>query len=196
MIEIGDWVVRRVARTIAAWSVAGFTGRLAINVSPRQIDHADFFQRLRIAMHDEGAPARLLELEITETLAMHARADVIAAMAALRHDGAVIAIDGFGTGYSNLSRLRGLPIDRIKLDRSLVAPIADDARARAIAQALIGLIHGLGCQAVAEGVETSAQADMLRVIGCDAMQGYGVAAPMDEAAFFAWTRRNRRRKAG
>lgn len=192
MVEIGDWVVERIARTIADWSQAGAPGRLAINVSPRQIDHADFFHRLRAALRVAGAPAGLLELEITETLAMHARADVLAAIAALRDDGATIALDDFGTGYSNLSRLRGLPVDRIKIDRMLVAPIVEDVSARSVVQALVGLIHGLGCEAVAEGVETRAQIEMLRVIGCDAMQGYAVAAPMDEAAFLTWRRVRRR----
>lgn len=130
----------------------------------------------------------MLELEITETLATHAHADVIAAIAALRDDGATIALDDFGAGYSNLSRLRVLPVDRIKIDRMLVAPIVEDPSARSVVQALVGLIHGLGCEAVAEGVETRAQIEMLQVIGCDAIQGYAVAAPMDEAAFLSWRR--------
>lgn len=189
MIEIGDWVVGRVAETIARWATLGVEGRLAINISPRQIDHADFFRRLRAAMHAAGAPARLLELEITEVMAMHLTDDALAAIRALREDGALIAIDDFGTGDSNLTRLRALPIDRIKLDRTLLAGIGEDASVRAIVQAVIGLVHGLGCEAVAEGVETRAETDVLRVIGCDAIQGYAIAKPMDEAAFLAWSRR-------
>jgi len=114
----------------------------------------------------------------------------------LRADGATVAIDDFGTGYSNLSRLRALPIDRIKLDRSLVAPVADDAAARMIAHAVVGVIHALGCEAVAEGVETQAQVDILRIIGCDVMQGYAIAAPMEESAFVAWSRGPVRRAVG
>ncbi|WP_298673083.1 EAL domain-containing protein [uncultured Sphingomonas sp.] len=186
MVEIGDWVLAKVARTIAHWASIGFEGRLAINVSPRQIDRADFFTRLRAAMREAHAPARLLELELNETVAAHARADAIAALAQLRDDGATIAIDGFGTGLSSVARLRQLPIDRVKLDRSLIAMIVDDHAARLIAGSLVGLIHGLGCEAVAEGVETPAQAELLRVIGCDAIQGYGVARPMTEADFLAW----------
>lgn len=191
IVEIGEWVVETVAATIARWAENGASQRLAINVSPRQIDHADFFIRLRAAMLRHAAPAALLELELTESLAMSCDVDVLAAVAALRANGATIAIDDFGTGYSNLTRLRALPIDRIKLDRSLIAPIAHDAEARTIIQAVIGLIHGLGCEAVAEGVETPAQADILRVIGCDVMQGYSIAQPMDEVAFLAWTRTGR-----
>lgn len=188
IVEIGDWVIGEVASTIARWGRMGIEQRLAINISPRQLDHANFFLRLREAMRDAAAPARLLELEITETLAMHCSDEVVDAIATLRGDGATISIDDFGTGYSNLGRLRDLPIDRIKLDRSLIEHVATRAEARTIAQAVIGLVHGLGCEAVAEGIEHQHQADVLRIIGCDAMQGYAVAEPMDEAAFIAWSR--------
>lgn len=188
IVEIGEWVIATVADTIARWGKMGIEQRLAINVSQRQLDHASFFRRLRAAMHDASAPAHLLELEITETLAMHCSAEVIEAIAALRTDGATIAIDDFGTGYSNLARLRDLPVDRVKLDRSLIEHIVGNEDARTIAHAVIGLIHGLGCEAVAEGIESPGQADVLRVIGCDVIQGYAVAPPMDEAAFIAWSR--------
>jgi diguanylate cyclase (GGDEF)-like protein len=186
IVEIGDWVVDEVAATIARWGRIGVEQRLAINVSQRQVDHASFFRRLKAAMLAADAPCRLLELEITETLAMECSDEVLAALHDLRAGGAVVAIDDFGTGYSNVARLRGLPIDRIKLDRSVVAEVATEHAARTITHALVGLIHGLGCEAVAEGIESAAQADVLRVIGCDAIQGYAVASPMDEQAFLAW----------
>ena len=188
IVEIGEWVVENVARTIARWGEMGVQQRLAVNISPRQLDHAAFFRGLREAMQAAGAPAHLLELEITETLAMHCSAEVIEAIGALRRDGASVAIDDFGTGYSNLARLRDLPIDRVKLDHSLIENVATQFEARAIAQAVIGLIHGLGCEAVAEGIETPAQLDVLRVIGCDVLQGYVIAQPMAEAEFLAWAR--------
>jgi diguanylate cyclase (GGDEF)-like protein len=195
IVEIGEWVIGTVAETIARWGRIGIEQRLAINISPRQLDHAGFFRRLREAMRLANAPARLLELEITETLAMHCSEEVVEAIALLRADGATIAIDDFGTGYSNLARLRDLPVDRVKLDRSLIEHIADNAEARAIAHAVVGLIHGIGCEAVAEGIETQAQADVMRVIGCDVIQGYAIAAPMDEDAFIAWSRGEERQKA-
>ena len=188
IVEIGEWVIAEVAGTIRRWADAGFEQRLAINISQRQLDHAMFFRRLRDAMHTAGAPARLLELEITETLAMHASGDVVEAIAALRADGATIAIDDYGTGHSSVARLRTLPIDRIKLDRSLIEHIATRPEARQIAQSMIGLIHGLGCEAVAEGIEHIDQAEILRVIGCDVVQGYAVAPPMPEAGLIAWSR--------
>ena len=192
IVEIGEWVIATVAATIARWGEMGIEQRLAVNISPRQLDHAGFFRKLREAMHIADAPARLLELEITETLAMHCSEEVVEAISALRSDGATIAIDDFGTGYSNLARLRHLPVDRVKLDASLIAHIADNVEARTIAHAVIGLIHGLGCEAVGEGIETQAQADVLRVIGCDVIQGYAVAEPMDEDAFIAWSGREDR----
>lgn len=188
IVEIGEWVIDRVTATIRHWADLGVEQRLAINISQRQLDHAMFFRRLREAMLASNAPARLLELEITETLAMHCSEDVIDAIAALRTDGATIAIDDYGTGHSSLSRLRQLPIDRIKLDRSLIEHVTTRREVRLIAQSVIGLIHGLGCEAVAEGIEQDDQADVLRVIGCDVIQGYVIAQPMDEAAFLAWSR--------
>ena len=192
ILEIGEWVTATVAGTIARWARLGIEQRLAINVSPRQLDHASFFRRLREAMLAAEAPARLLELELTETLAMHCSSEVIEAVSQLRADGATISIDDFGTGYTNLGRLRDLPIDRVKLDRSLIEHITESAEARTIAQAVVGLIHGVGCEAVAEGIESRAQADVMRVIGCDVIQGYAIAPPMDEAAFIAWSCRDDR----
>ncbi|MCW3835435.1 putative bifunctional diguanylate cyclase/phosphodiesterase [Sphingomonas canadensis] len=188
IVEIGEWVIEEVAETISRWGRMGIPQRLAVNISPRQLDHASFFRRLREAMLAASAPAKLLELEITETLAMHCSEEVVDAIALLRADGASIAIDDFGTGYSNLARLRELPVDRVKLDRSLIEKVAENAEARAIAQAVIGLVHGLGCEAVAEGIESEAQAAVLRVIGCDILQGYAIAQPMAEGAFLEWVR--------
>ncbi len=186
IVEIGDWVVANVANTIARWSRLGIEQRLAVNVSQRQIDHATFFRHLRAAMLAANAPARLLELEISETLAMHCSEDVLRAIATLRAAGATVAVDDFGTGYSNLARLRRLPIDRVKLDPSVIEHVAGNPEARAIAQAVISLVHGLGCEAVAEGIESEAQAAVLRVLGCDVLQGYAIATPMGEADFLSW----------
>ncbi|MDF7774676.1 EAL domain-containing protein [Sphingomonas sp. AOB5] len=191
IVEIGEWVLQNVAETISRWGRLGIEQRMAVNISQRQIDHATFFRRLGEAMRAADAPAHLLELEISETLAMHCSDDVIEAIAALRADGASIAIDDFGTGYSNIARLRHLPVDRVKLDRSLIEHVADQAEARTIAQAVIALVHGLGCEAVAEGIENEDQAMVLRVIGCDVLQGYSIAAPMPEEAFLNWVRDER-----
>jgi EAL domain-containing protein (putative c-di-GMP-specific phosphodiesterase class I) len=111
---------------------------------------------------------------------------VLAEIGSLRDDGAKIAIDDFGTGYSNLARLRSMPLDRVKLDQSLIADIESSDKARVVVQAVIQLIKGVGCEVVAEAVETVAQADILRAMGCDTVQGYVFAPPMFEDEFLAW----------
>lgn len=194
IVEIGEWVLRNVAETLGRWGALGIEQRLAVNVSQRQIDHAAFFRRLRAALRTAGAPAHLLELEINETLAANCSDEVLEAIKALRTDGATISIDAFGTGYSNLARLRELPIDRIKLHRSVTSDVARQEDSRAIAQAMINLVHGLGCEVVAEGVEDDQQATVLRVLGCDVLQGYGIAAPMEEASFLHWIDESRQRR--
>lgn len=193
--EIGDWVVGEVAATLGNWLRDGFEGRLAFNVSPRQVERPDFFVRLRQSFVDAGVPLSMIELEFTESAAMEVSAPVLEGIAGLRADGARIAIDDFGTGYSNLARLRSMPLDRVKLDPSLIADIQSSEKARVIVQAVIQLIKGVDCEIVAEAVETVAQADILRAMGCDIVQGYVFAAPMFEQEFLAWTSNARGRDA-
>jgi diguanylate cyclase (GGDEF)-like protein len=184
--EIGDWVTGEVAALLGDWRRNGFKGRLAFNISPRQVDRLDFFVRLRAAFADADVPLSMVELEFTESAAMEASDAVIEEIAALRADGARIAIDDFGTGYSNLARLRSMPLDRVKLDPSLIADIDTSEKARVIVQAVIQLIKGVGCEVVAEAVETVPQADILRAMGCDTVQGFIFAAPMFEDEFLSW----------
>jgi diguanylate cyclase (GGDEF)-like protein len=184
--EIGEWVLGEVASILGNWHRNGFRGRVAFNISPRQVDRADFFGKVRQAFSDAGVPLSMVELEFTESAAMEASESVLEEIGALREDGARIAIDDFGTGYSNLARLRAMPLDRVKLDPSLIADIDSSEKARVIVQAVIQLIKGIGCEVVAEAVETAAQADILRAMGCDTVQGYVFAAPMFEDEFLAW----------
>jgi EAL domain-containing protein (putative c-di-GMP-specific phosphodiesterase class I) len=131
-------------------------------------------------------PLTLIELEFTESAAMEVSAAVLEEIAALRADGARVAIDDFGTGYSNIARLRSMPIDRVKLDPSLISDIEECEKARVVVQAVIQLIKGVGCEVVAEAVETVGQADILRAMGCDIVQGFVFAQPMFEEEFLAW----------
>jgi diguanylate cyclase (GGDEF)-like protein len=185
--DIGDWVMAEVASVLSSWMAGGVARRLAFNVSPRQIERVDFFARLRQCFADQKVPLSLIELEFTESAAMEVSARVLAEIADLRADGATIAIDDFGTGYSNLARLRTMPLDRVKLDPSLIVDIEHDERARVVVQAVIHLIRGVGCEIVAEAVETVAQADILRAMGCHVVQGYIFAHPMFENEFLDWT---------
>jgi diguanylate cyclase len=186
--EIGEWVMLEVASLLGAWQRDGFDGRLSFNISPRQVDRPDFFAKLRQTFIDAQVPLSSIELEFTESAAMEAGDTVLEEIAALRSDGATIAIDDFGTGYSNLARLRAMPLDRVKLDPSLIADIETDEKARVVVQAVIHLIKGVDCEIVAEAVETIAQADILRAMGCDTVQGFVFAQPMYEDEFLAWVR--------
>ncbi|MFL6733816.1 MAG: EAL domain-containing protein, partial [Sphingomicrobium sp.] len=177
-----------VASMLADWHAQGIKRRLAFNISPRQLDRADFFQRLRTSFTDAGVPLTLVELEFTESAAMECSESVLAEIAALREDGASIAIDDFGTGYSNIARLRAMPLDRVKLDPSLIVDIEVSEKARVVVQAVIQLIKGVGAEIVAEAVENVAQADILRAMGCETVQGFVFAHPMFEEEYSAWTR--------
>jgi diguanylate cyclase (GGDEF)-like protein len=185
--EIGEWVTAEVATTLANWHRTGFDGRVAFNISPRQVERPDFFVKLRQYFTDAGVPLSMIELEFTESAAMEVSASVLEEIGELRAEGARIAIDDFGTGYSNLARLRSMPLDRVKLDPSLIADIEESEKARVIVQAVIHLIKGVECEIVAEAVETVAQADILRAMGCDIVQGFVFAEPMFEEEFLAWT---------
>lgn len=193
--EIGDWVLCEVAATLGAWHRQGFEGRIAFNISPRQVERPDFFAKVRQTLADHGVPLSMIELEFTESAAMEVGAATLEEVAALRNDGAHIAIDDFGTGYSNIARLRSMPLDRVKLDPSLIADIENSEKARVIVQAVLQLIKGVDCEIVAEAVETVAQADILRAMGCDTVQGYVFAQPMFEQQFLSWTSNSRGRDA-
>jgi EAL domain-containing protein (putative c-di-GMP-specific phosphodiesterase class I) len=184
--DIGEWVIGEVALIVGGWHRDGFNHRLAFNVSPRQLDRADFFIRLRQAFAEHRVPLTMIELEFTESAAMEASDIVLSEIAALRDDGAQIAIDDFGTGYSNLARLRAMPLDKVKLDPSLIADIENSEKARVIVQAVVQLIKGVGAEIVAEAVETSAQADILRAMGCETVQGFVFGHPMFEQEYRAW----------
>ena len=186
MGAISDWVAHHAADTAARWHREGRAGRLALNVGRQQVDDTEFLTRLMEAFLEARAPLARLEVELPESVAMSCSRAALDMLATLRRAGARITIDDFGIGESNVQRLRALPVDRIKLDRVLVRDVAVDHGARTILHALVGLVHGLGCDAVAEGVETDAQIDVLRVMGCDAIQGYAVARPMEDEALARW----------
>jgi diguanylate cyclase (GGDEF)-like protein len=195
MLEIGAWVIDAAAAALGRWTRAGLALRVAVNVSPRQIEQPGFFAGVRQALARHGAPLDLFELEISETTAMQCSPAVLTGFAALRADGMTIAIDDFGTGYSNLARLKDVKVDRVKLDRSLTCDVAESAEARILVHSVVGLVHALGYAAVAEGVEGPHQSEVLRAIGCDLLQGYAIAGPMAEADLLAHVDRGRPRLA-
>jgi EAL domain-containing protein (putative c-di-GMP-specific phosphodiesterase class I) len=185
IIDIGDWVMDTAAATIGRWCRFGCRMRMAVNVSRRQIEQPGFFDRLRDAFARHRAPLDQLELDLSETTAMQCSPAVLAGVGALRRDGVLVAVDDFGTGFSNLIRLKDIPVDRVKLDRSLTHAVAESPEARILVHSVIGLVHALGYEAIAEGVEGGYQGELLRAIGCDLLQGYAIAAPMQEAELMA-----------
>ncbi|MDB5713828.1 MAG: bifunctional diguanylate cyclase/phosphodiesterase [Sphingomonadales bacterium] len=188
IFEVGNWSIDAVVRMAAEWAKSSVPYRLALNLSPRQVNRADFFLRLNEAMVQHDISPAMLEFEISEALAISCGDAVLGEVAKLRKSGACIVLDDFGAGYSSLTRLRDLPIDRIKIDGRLIEDIVMHNGARTIVQSIIGLAHGLGYEVVAEGVETLDQMEMLRVMGCDAAQGFAIAHPMTEAEFLDWGR--------
>ena len=133
-------------------------------------------------LQQSGLPAKRLELEITETLLLEKSSEVLATLHALRALGVRISMDDFGTGYSSLSYLRRFPIDRIKIDQSFTREVDSSPDAAAIARAVIQLGHALGLLVIAEGVESEGQLRFLRENGCDEIQGYIYARPLDPEA--------------
>ena len=184
---LGNWVAGEVARRLGAWQSAGWAGRLAVNLSARELGQPGALDHLELAVVRAGARLAGLEVEIAETAIGRADGHVLDALAALRTKGVTVTVDGFGNGWSRLIGLAELPVDRLKLDAALTRDVATSRSARTVAASCIGLVQGLGFEAVASGVETADQLEVLRALGVDAVQGYRIARPMDEASLGRWS---------
>ncbi|WP_428623871.1 putative bifunctional diguanylate cyclase/phosphodiesterase [Sedimenticola sp.] len=177
--RIGEWVLAEACHTIHAWRQAGVEDvRVAVNISARQMQYDLIVLQTRTALDESGLPPHLLELEITESVAMSDAQATIECLNALKEQGISLAIDDFGTGYSSLAYLKRFPIDRLKLDRTFVKDIETDPNDAAICAASIELARSLALEIVAEGVESNAQLDYLTQLGCDLVQGFHFARPL------------------
>jgi diguanylate cyclase (GGDEF)-like protein/PAS domain S-box-containing protein len=172
IVAIGDWVLREAVAQAAAWHAAGRPMRMSVNVSALQFRQPGFVDGVARTLRDNGLPGRLLELELTESILIQDIEDTLARLHALAGLGVMLAIDDFGTGYSSLGYLKRLPIGRLKIDRSFVTDLPDDASDASIVNAVINLGRALGIQVIAEGVETEAQRRFLLRAGCHEFQGY------------------------
>jgi diguanylate cyclase (GGDEF)-like protein/PAS domain S-box-containing protein len=184
ILPIGDWVLYEACRQIQAWRAEGLPAtRVSVNVSQRQMDHRDIVSIVGAALRESDVEPGWLELELTESAMLRGDERSALALRDLRAMGVRIAIDDFGTGYSSLSYLSQFPIDVLKMDRCLVRDLDSDPRAAAVARAIIGMAHGLGLRAVAEGVDQREQAHFLVRHGCDEAQGflYAGALPPEKA---------------
>jgi diguanylate cyclase (GGDEF)-like protein len=184
IIEIGDWVLRRACQQARAWQRPGCKPlAVSVNFSAAQFRDERIQERVRNALEESGLPPELLEMEITETVAMQDAEHAIATMRSLKQMGVRIAIDDFGTGYSSLSYLRRFPIDVLKIDRSFVMELPGDSDSLSIVRTVVALARALKIGVVAEGVETADQFRLLSDEGIERMQGYYFSRPLSVDAF-------------
>lgn len=179
---IGEWVLEESCRIASRWIGFGRPFHFAINVSPRQLD-ADLPAAVADALVRHRISADMLTLELTEHALLEADDEQVAVLEAVRAQGVHIALDDFGTAYSSFSHLRRFPVDVVKIDRSFVAGIGTSEKDTAIIQAVVDLSHSFGFRVIAEGVETAAQLDQQRRLGCHGAQGYLIGRPRDADQF-------------
>lgn len=179
IVPLGEWLLRKAGRQQKEWLSRGLqVGKVAINLSPRQLRETDFARRLGQILGELQLPSRFLELEITESSAMEHAGETINTLAQLNEMGLSLAIDDFGTGYSSLAYLKRFPIQKLKIDRSFIQDIHMDNNDASIAASIIGLAHNMQLKVLAEGVENEQQAEWLRQRNCDQAQGYLYAQPV------------------
>ena len=193
IVSIGRWVLAQALAQLARWRQAGLAPvRVGVNVSPVQFQAADMAQQVRDALRDSGIEPALLGIEVTEGALLHQPQQVAQTLAALRQIGVEIALDDFGVGFSNLSRLHELPIDVLKIDRSFVSDVTVAADSASVTRSIILLAHGLKVKVLAEGAETEAQAAMLATHGCDRLQGHVFSEAVNAEAMAELLREGRR----
>lgn len=187
IVPLGEWVLREACRQQVRWAAAGLPELvMAINISALQFRKRDFVPMLARILAETGADPHRIELEITESALMASSDDLSARLQELVGLGLTLALDDFGTGFSGLSYLKRLPIARLKIDRSFVDELPDNAEDAAITAAALSLGRDLGMAVVAEGVETAEQRSYLAARGCQAMQGYLFSRPLRAEAFADW----------
>ncbi len=184
IVVIGDWVLRKACEHARKFHLSGFPDlRVAVNISPRQFREQTLVPRVEDALAESGIDPHLLELEITEGVAMENVELTLEVLAQLRALGIRIAIDDFGTGHSSLSYLKRFPIDTLKIDRGFVEDLPERVEDAAIVKAVIQLAQGLNLRVIAEGVERREQIEFLQAHNCPEVQGYYFGMPMRLAEF-------------
>lgn len=183
---VGTWVFERALAETAPWFTQNKPFKVAVNVSPMQLDRDGFVEEVLGLLAKIPNAARHVEIEVTESTLMRDPARAREILQRLREAGASIAIDDFGTGHSSLRLLAGLPVDALKIDRSFVRDLADNRRHRLIVQTTIGLASSLGLRTVAEGVETQEQLALLGELGCDVAQGFLIHRPAPAQDVARW----------
>ena len=186
IVEVGSWVMENAAKQHAEWSARGLgPPRIAVNVSPLQLGQPNFVQRVQAVLDKYPLASAGLDLEITESVLMEDLHGNTEKLRLAREAGLRVSIDDFGTGYSSLGYISRLPIDALKIDRSFAARMTEDPQEMSIVMTIISLAHALDLRVIAEGVETAQQAQLLRLLKCDQIQGYFVARPQAASAIEA-----------
>ncbi len=188
---IGDWVLDTAIAQAARWHATyASPPRIAINLSPRQFWHNGLARGIIQRLQNHNLPPESIELEVTESVLIQPEGPAIGELRTLRQHGLHLALDDFGTGYSSLSYLRNLPVNRLKIDKSFIFPLAGNSTdspedAAAIVRAIIAMAHSLSLSVVAEGVETTAHLHTLQDMGCDLYQGYLLSPALPAGQFAA-----------
>jgi diguanylate cyclase (GGDEF)-like protein len=177
IVPLGLWALKQACLAQQRMSVLGLSLPLSVNVSPQQFRQADFVQQVRSILLEHGVEPALLILEVTEGLLVEKMDEIVARMNELAALGVRFSIDDFGTGYSSLAYLKRMPLYELKIDRSFIMDMPDDANDVVIVQTILAMAGQMGLRVVAEGVETQAQADFLAAHGCHALQGYLLGRP-------------------
>jgi diguanylate cyclase (GGDEF)-like protein/PAS domain S-box-containing protein len=192
ILPIGEWVLRTALKQLGDWITRGMAPiTLAVNLSAVQFRHANLPQLVSSILLDAALDPALLELELTEGVAMTHPLSAIATMDDLHQRGVRMSIDDFGTGYSSLSYLKRFQVYKLKIDQTFVRDITDDPDDKAIVGAIISMASSLGLKTIAEGVETAGQLAFLRARGCDEVQGYFFSRPLPADAFEQFTQNHR-----
>ena len=187
ILPIGQWVIDEALSQVTRWRQLGWReAQVAVNLSSNQLRSRGFADNELSSLSRLGLSGDCLELELTERMVMSDDTAVLATLTRLRSAGVSLAIDDFGTGLSSLSRLRTLPIEKLKIDKSFVLELPDSASSVAIVNSILELARGLSLSAIAEGVETQAQRQCLESLGCQAMQGYLFTQPLAADEFADW----------
>ena len=188
--ELDNYVLEKTCQTIAKWYKT-YKRRvpLAINITAVEFQAPNFVSNIQHLLMKYEIPPIYLELEVTESVVITDIELVMKTIVILQNMGIKVSIDDFGTGYSSLAYLRKLPIDKIKIDRSFIQEVATNDSDLTIVKTMVELSHGLGKRVLAEGVETQQQLQLLRNIGCDAVQGYFISKPISEEEFTKYLKR-------
>lgn len=179
IVPIGEWVLRKSCEQFQQWREQGIMlEKISVNLSPRQFHQAHFVPLVKSIIEESGIAPEHLELEVTERILIHDSQAVQMKMQQLKEFGVSFAIDDFGTGYSSLSYLKGLPLNRLKIDKSFVSDITVDVNDAVIVETIIGMANNLGLELIAEGVENKDELCFLHIKGCHNYQGYYFSRPL------------------